>query len=74
MNGYNKTRVNLRSHNHESAKILQSMGDGFKITCTESSPVTRGGKQKNVELALHACKKLALVDKGHNPQTHYTVQ
>ena len=40
------------------------MSDGFEITCTASSPVVRGGKQKNVELALPACKKLALMDKG----------
>ena len=40
------------------------MGDGFEITCTASSPVARGGKLKNVELALPACKKLALMDKG----------
>ena len=40
------------------------MGDGFEITCTASSLVARGGKQKNVELALPACKKLALMDKG----------
>ena len=42
------------------------MGDGFEITCTASSPVARGGKLKNVELALPACKKLALMDKGLN--------
>ena len=40
----------------------------------ESSRVARGGKQKNVELAPSASKKLALVDKGLHTQTKIHLQ
>ena len=63
MNGYNKTRVNLRAHNR-SCECKKSLTHGWwvqnNLHC-ESSPVARGGEQKNVELAPPACKKLALL-------------
>ena len=66
MNGYNKTGVNPRSHNRsrECKKTLTHRCRVENNLHCESSPVARGEKQKNVELAPLACKKLALVDKG----------
>ena len=63
---YNEARVNPRSHNR-SRECKKTSTHRCRVENNlhcESSPIARGGKQKNVELAPLACKKLALVDKN----------
>ena len=55
MNGYNKTRVNIRSHNRSRECKTTSIH-----RCRVKNILhceSRGGRQKNLELAALACKK-----------------